>query len=94
MTPDYNSGYGFINSEVTVTVTQLDNATLNDKQRLLNFSTGNIHFDFRNSISVIMRSLNNIRVLNNEFSEDEIKQLIEKHMIFPIDGVKRSFLFK
>lgn len=94
MSPDYNSEHGFINSEVKVTVTQLDNITLNDKQKIVDFSTGDIHFTFNNFIAIIMGNLRKIRIPNSEFNEDEIKQLIEKHMIFPIDGVKRSFLFK
>lgn len=94
MTPDYNSEHGFINSEVIVTVTQLDNATLDDKQKIVDFSTGDIHFTFNNFIAIIMGNLRKIRIPNNEFNEDEIKQLIEKHIIFPIDGVKRSFLFE
>ena len=94
MAPDYNSEHGFINGEAIITVTQLDNSTLNDKQKILNFSTGDIHFTFNNFIAIIMGNLRKIRIPNNEFNEEEIKQLIEKHMIFPIDGVKRSFLFK
>lgn len=94
ITPDYDSEYGFINGEAIVSVVQLDNNTLNSKQKIVDFSTGDIHFDFNNMITIIMGNLRKIRVVNNTFDEDEIKQLVEKHMIFPIDYVKRSFLFK
>lgn len=94
VSPDYNSEHQFIDSEVIVNVTRLDNATLEEKEKILKFSTGDIHFRLNDSIVIIMGNLRKIRILNNEFNEDEIKQLIEKHIVFPLDAIKRSFLFE
>lgn len=94
MTPDYDSEQQFINGEVLVNVTRLDNTSLDNKEKLVDFSTGDIHFNLGDSITIIMGNLRKIKILNNEFNENEIKQIVEKHIFYPADAIKRSFLFK
>lgn len=64
MIPDYNSEYGFIDGEVTVSVVKLYNITLEDREKIVDFSTGDIHFTFNNITSIVMGNLRKIKLLN------------------------------